>query len=508
MSVFNTTTKPKNRTTNHEGHEAFTRSAKMELFLLACGAYAEQGSFYESKSDRSQRLRELTGKVAVTDPEWLNGFIGWLRSELGMRTAAVVVAAEAARIMNVNSIPGGREIVNKAIFRADEPGELLAYWLGTHGRKIPFNVKKGVADAVERLYNERNYLKFDSDKKDVSFKDVLRLVHPGNKGPWQAELYEYITKGGELPANLKTLQANREVRAMAKVEPSALTKEMVSKAGLTWEDMPSLTGKAWDAENWELVIPSMRFLATLRNLNNFAKVGLSQSAVIAIRSKLESAEDLRLSKTGPLNILAAIKSQTSAVFTSSLGDALNNSLVNVPKLDGSTLILIDTSSSMWTPFSKDGKTHYWEAAALFGIALAKKAESAHIVSFSSHCKEFYLHRGQDLSTLLNLFRTSYNFGGGTNVDHALKTHFKGQDRVIILTDEQYNGGYRGYGGDPTKLVHKDTLLHTYNLAGYRAGGMSEYKPNRFYTTGLSDKAFTMLPLMEMTGDGTAWPWEK
>ena len=36
--------------------------------------------------------------------------------------------------------------------RADEPGELLAYWLAAHGRAVPKPVKRGVADAAVRLY--------------------------------------------------------------------------------------------------------------------------------------------------------------------------------------------------------------------------------------------------------------------------------------------------------------------------------------------------------------------
>jgi hypothetical protein len=65
--------------------------------------------------------------------------------------------------------------------RADEPGELLAYWTSMYGRAIPKPIKRGVADAVLRLGTEFNYVKWDSEGRGYRFADILNVTHPGDR---------------------------------------------------------------------------------------------------------------------------------------------------------------------------------------------------------------------------------------------------------------------------------------------------------------------------------------
>ncbi len=120
----------------HEGAPGYARDAKSELFLLAV-AHLGDGSFYEKAQDRNDRFTALVGQVAVEDPEWTGKFIPWLRDSAGMRTASVIAAAEALRALQLAGKPGGRQIVAGTLRRADEPGELLAYWMSRYGRKLP-----------------------------------------------------------------------------------------------------------------------------------------------------------------------------------------------------------------------------------------------------------------------------------------------------------------------------------------------------------------------------------
>ena len=66
-----------------------------------------------------------------------------------------------------------------------------------------------------------------------------------------------------------------------------------------------------------------------------------------------------------------------------LEQALGHSLANVPSLGGRTLVLVDTSWSMHDAFSKDGTLKRWDAAVIFGVALALRCASADVVSFAS-----------------------------------------------------------------------------------------------------------------------------
>ncbi|WUI03892.1 hypothetical protein OHR68_19520 [Spirillospora sp. NBC_00431] len=127
---------------------------------------AGEDTFYKKAGDRDTRFRDLVHRVAVDDPEWMAGFLPWLRNEANMRSAPVVTALEAVHARLAAELHGGnRQLVSSVIRRADDPGEALAYWTSTYGRSIPKPVKRGIADAVQRLYNERSLLKYDTASK-------------------------------------------------------------------------------------------------------------------------------------------------------------------------------------------------------------------------------------------------------------------------------------------------------------------------------------------------------
>ena len=109
-------------------------------------------------------MRELVSELAMDADgfAWLQGFLPWLRDGGNMRTAPVVLAAEAVRARLAAGLEGGnRQLAGSVRRRTDEPGEMLAYWTSRYGRAVPKPVKRGIADAVARLYD-----------------DVIDLVHP------------------------------------------------------------------------------------------------------------------------------------------------------------------------------------------------------------------------------------------------------------------------------------------------------------------------------------------
>ena len=94
--------------------------------------------------------------------------------------------------------------------------------------------------------------------------------------------------------------------------------------------------------------------------------------------------------------------------------------------------------------------------------------------------------------------------GGTDLGRALTKHYKGHDRVIILTDEQYDPVYRRYWDpvDPSTIV-PDKPIFVWNLAGYKPAGMGQ--PNVYVSGGLSDAAFGFIDMVEHSVNHD-WPW--
>jgi hypothetical protein len=500
----------------HEGGRGHERDARSELFLLAVSNFVSQDTFYEKSGDRDDRFARLVRDLAVADPEWTAGLLGWLRGEGNMRTASIVGAAEyvGARLAaGATDGPSNRQVVDSVLQRPDEPGELLAYWTSTYGRAIPKPVKRGVADAVRRLYHGKSLLKYDTASKGYRFGDILNLVHaaPDPDKPWQGELFRYALDRRHNPdtavppAALPVLTAHRELMALPVAERRAVVTspggaERLAAAGVTWEALAGWLQGPMDKAAWEAVIPSMGAMALVRNLRNFDEAGVSDEVAAQVAARISDPEQVARSRQFPFRYLAAYQHAPSLRWGYPLERALGHSLANVPALPGRTLVLVDRSGSMfWSQLSERSQLNRADAAAIFGTALALRAADADLVQFGSTSAKVEFRTGESVLRILERFGDL----GGTDTTEAVRRHYKKHDRVLIVTDEQYAPHRHG---DPTAQIPADVPVYTWNLEGYQAGHGPSGTGNRHTFGGLSDSAFRMVPLIE-SARNAAWPWQ-
>ncbi|MFF8196081.1 TROVE domain-containing protein [Streptomyces bobili] len=494
------------------GHE---RDARSELFLLAVSHFVTQKTFYESGGDRDDRFVRLVRELAVSDPSWTAGLLGWLRGEGNLRTAAVVGAAEyvhARLTADATDGPSNRQVVDSVLRRPDEPGELLAYWTATHGRNVPKPVKRGVADAVRRLYSAKSLLKYDTASKGYRFGDILNLVHaaPDPAKPWQGELFQHALDRRHHPdtavppASDRVLTAHHELMALPVDERRAVVTsaggaERLAAAGMTWEALAGWLQGPMDKAAWEAVIPSMGSMSLTRNLRNFDEAGVSDEVAAQVAAKISDPAEVARSRQFPFRYLAAYQHAPSLRWSYPLEQALGHSLANVPALPGRTLVLVDRSGSMfYSRLSDRSELNRADAAAIFGTALALRAADADLVEFGTTSRRVEFGAGESVLKVLERFGDL----GGTDTTGAVREHYKKHDRVLIVTDEQYGVSRHG---SPTEQVPAHVPVYTWNLAGYRAGHGPSGERNRHTFGGLSDAAFRMVPLLEAARDAD-WPW--
>ncbi|GGY42911.1 RNA-binding protein [Streptomyces tanashiensis] len=498
----------------YPGGPAFVREPRDELFLLAVGNLVSQRTFYESGEERDARYTRLVGELAVQDPEWTAGLLRWLRAEGNMRTASLVGAAAYVRARlraGATAGPSNRSVIDSVLQRADEPGELLAHWISAYGRNVPQPVKRGVADGARRLYTSRSLLKYDTASKGFRFGDVLNLVHaaPDPDKPWQGALFRYALdrrhhpERAVPPASDHVLTAHRALVETAADERRAVVtgpggSERLAAAGMTWEALAGWLHGPMDAAVWEAVIPTMGPMALLRNLRNFDEAGVSDEVAAGVAERLSDASEVTRSRQFPFRYLAAHRHAPSPRWAAPLERALGHSLANVPALPGRSLILVDRSDSMfWDTVSERSKLTRADAAAVFGTALAMRAEQADLVEFGWGSATVPFALGEPVLDVLKRFRSL----GGTYTAKALRKHYQEHDRVLIVTDEQvapYDSG------SATEAVPAGIPVYTWNLAGYRpAHGPTG--PHRHTFGGLTDAAFRMVGLVE-AGREALWPW--
>lgn len=520
-------------TVNHYGASAGTRDPRAELFLMAVSFMGGDSNYYETSDARYQRLVKLTRELAVLHGKWMGDMINWVRNSAQMRTVAGVMAVEAvmARLefaktqdekYRTTQGTTNRELIDAACSRADEPGEILAYYLSKYPKPIPFPIEQGLGDAVRRLYTERSFLRYGSEStKAITMKDVLRLVHPkaDREKQEQDALFNYIVGKSEVadPVMLPKIAARNKLMAVPQEERREHLRtrfqfkgNVLRDAEMGWEQISAwLNGM--DKEAWEAVIPNMGLMALLRNLRNFDKVEISDSfAQKHIMLKLFNPEEIRKARVLPMRFLSAYKNAPSLRWSYPLEMGLNASLANVPEIGGRNLILVDVSPSMtWEKISEKSDLTYYDAACIFGAVMAVRNPGSDLAMFGGHSKAVPVKRGESVLKVIEKFHgISY-----TNIPQALGEQYNGHDRVIIVTDEQ-SSGYGSFYGVPDAFtesmntirgaLHSEVPLYVWNLAGYKAG--INWPNTHVFGGGFSDAAFGMIKVLE-SGRNGRWPWE-
>ncbi|MFD5826745.1 TROVE domain-containing protein [Lentzea sp. NPDC060358] len=511
-----TAAEPSGRT--HEGGDGFARDAKSELFLLAVSNMGGEDTFYESAGRRDTRFAQLVHTTALADPEWTARLLQWLRSEANMRTASLVGAAEFVLARLVESSAAGvtnRAVVDSVLQRADEPGELLAYWTAQNGRRVPKPVKRGIADAVRRLYDERAVLKWDSDARGFRMADVLNLAHPSPAAPWQGALFQHVldrrrSADAAVPSDLRVLTARRELMSWPVEERRALfsrpdAAQVLRSAGMTWEAVAGWLQGPLTREVWEALAPSMGYMALLRNLRNFDQAGLSDEAAAEVAARLADPGQVARSRQFPFRFLSAYEAAPSLRWGHALEQALQASLRTLPALPGRSLVLIDTSGSMTsTTISARSKVTPAKAAAVFGVALGAKGEQVDVHGFATGVFRHDVPRGASVVREVDRFvRRIGEVGHGTDIAGSLRRTYRGHDRVFVISDMQTVSTGDGRGVDA--VVPRHVPVYGFNLNGYQRAAFATGKANRHEFGGLTDATFRAVPLLE-AGRNADWPF--
>lgn len=520
---------PTHDTRTHEGGPGFTREAKSELFLLGAANAVGEDTFYEGGDKRDKRFVDLVREVTGQDPGWVRKFGAWLRAEGLMRSASIVLAAEYVAAGG----PNGRELVDAVLQRPDEPAEMLAYWHQFHGRKLPMAVKRGVADAVGRLYTERNLLRYDGSGQAWRWGDVIELTHPKPVAPWQSWLFKYALDRRHNRADprlsvphLPTLARDQALIHLPTANRRASLRAAVDN-GWSWERLGGWLPGGMDAQAWEAVEPNMGLMALTRNLRNFDRAGVSNAFAARVTARFADPDEVRRSRQFPIRFLTAWKAVRSTRWGLALEAAIDASTSNLPEFPGRTLVLIDVSPSMddmliskYKGKTPEATPMRYEAAAVFGLALAQRAERADVGLFDFSCERFAVAPGDSIMRMMEAVHERTRRGNGTDTLGAILTSYTNHDRIVILTDEQtgrgapfYNGhmSLHGYGmvGDPAAWEQLQKVIKvpviTFNLGGYAVGHAPEFR-NWHAFGGLSDAGYSLIGNLEArTRD--RWPWD-
>jgi hypothetical protein len=271
---------------------------------------------------------------------------------------------------------------------------------------------------------------------------------------------------------------------------------------MTWEALSGWLNRPMDASAWQAVIPSMGYMALLRNLRNFDEAGVDDDVAATVSAKLADPDEVAASRQFPYRFYSAYLAAPSLRWGVALERALESATGNIPVFDGRTLVLVDTSASMSNrAFSRRSTMTPVTAAALFGVVMAKRGNAVDLHGFADGV---FRHKvkpaGSVLREVERFTARIGEVGHGTRIAEALRATYRHHDRVVIVSDMQTftDSGFtsRGlrmparYGGVATDQLPANVPVYGFNLGGYRTTVVNAGR-------GDSSSAFVREPLIKV-----------
>lgn len=448
---------------NAAGGKAYGQSPELELVSLVLTSFASDG-YYKSASEQLTRLEEL---INVVDPMFAARALVFARDEFGMRSITHAGAALLGK--RASGQPWATEFFRAIVVRPDDMTETISFALA---QKLPITnaMKKGFAKAFERL-TPYAMAKYRGEGKGVKLVDVANLVHPK--------------------------QSERNAGALTALMTDTLRSDD------TWEAMLSAVGNdaAKKAQVWQTLLDEgkLGYMALLKNLRNIAQQ--APHALPTALTQLKDPNRVGKSRVLPFRYMTAygelmgigLKDERAILWA--IDEAAEAALANVPKLDGDTLVALDTSGSMLSaPAQINGRSGVpcIRIGALFAAILAQRNQ-ADLLTFDTG----YRFNPVERMGVLPFARAIKAPGGGTDFNQIFIGLKKKYDRIIILSDMQaWVGGNvpRPSFDAYRRLTGADPHIWSFDLA--HAGTMQFPEGKAYPVAGFSEKVFEVMGLLE------------
>jgi hypothetical protein len=301
---------------------------------------------------------------------------------------------------------------------------------------VPKSIVKGIQKALPK-FDEYQLAKYRGDRYDVSLKTVIKMTHPKPENAEMEALW-----GRAINGNLAT--------------PDTW------EVGLTNCHTPDEKKEFWTrmlTEKTEKGFNKLGALALIRNLRNMQSVNVDEDN---IRSAISSAS---MSRILPFQLV------TAARYAPQLEDVLETKLLesidSMEKLEGDTVVLLDTSGSMRSPLSNKSETTCQDVAAAMGAIIRGVCNKSIIYTFQEQTQ--VVPSGRKGFALIDCVRRAPS--GGTSVidctNDAIRFYKESHNgkypaRVIIVTDEQTNSDGSGRSWRNGTTVKLDSLPSSCN----------------------------------------------
>lgn len=418
INVFN-----KQPTFTFEGGKSSSVSDLQQLKRVTMACLLWENTFYVDGKTHVEVIKDICGRLswrAIAKVALECHESGQLR-----HVPLLLICEALKKPYTANEERDLKDIIARICSRPDQITELLALWWAQGSKKLPMQLRKGIALALAN-FDEYQLAKYNRDTP-VKLRDAAFLTHiKAGKDKKKGKLYADLVNKTAYPE--KTL-SGFEVRKAYDLDgaPGLKTPD-------TWEVRLSSGADKKESFTELLQAGKMGTLAIVRNLRNMMEAGVDTN-LIGQQLMRDNARAIL-----PFQFLAAAK--FCPQLESMIDAAMIKSMQGLPKLKGNTILLVDVSGSMNDPLTNKSEMKRMDAASGLAILLREVCEKIDIFSFSNDLA--FVPNRQGMALRDAILQSQPN--SGTNlfqaiakINMAIKQSRAEIERIIVITDEQTSG---------------------------------------------------------------------
>ncbi|RVU35226.1 RNA-binding protein [Hwanghaeella grinnelliae] len=418
---------PRTDKVNRAGGSAYAYGPEAKLAQLAATGTLSDG-FY---SDAQVQLAEALKAAYAVDAEWVAKCAIYARQSGAMKDMPALLTA-----LLTSSDP---DLSVQVFKRVIDNGRMLRNFVqimrsGQAGRaSLGSRPKRLVREWLEQA--SIHQLMRAATGSAPSLADIVKMVHPAPSNVERRALYGWLI--GK-PYDVEALPKEIAAYEVWKADRSRPLPDVP----LEW-----LTAFELTAKQWGVLAGRMGWQALRMNLNTLARQGAFRVDGVTemVAARLADSQAMAKVRPAPYQLMTALAQVGDGVpleVQASLEKAMEQSLMNVPMLEGNVVVCPDVSGSMGSPATgyRKGATSVVrciDIAALVAAAMLRSNPRTRVLPFETCVIDLALDPNARVA--VNAAKLASVGGGGTNVSAPLAKLNREKAKVgtvIIVSDNQ------------------------------------------------------------------------
>jgi hypothetical protein len=432
---------------------------KLRRMTMSCLLW--EGSFYIDGQEIAKIIEDICASSRITVDQICAVALEARRESKLRHVPLLLIRYAVKRAKTRKDTKAVEEALVSVIERVDQIPEFLTMYWKDGKCSIAHSVKRGLSRAFQK-FDSYQLAKYDRDNP-IKLRDVLFLIHAkplpikADEVDLRLRVVQHEPLWLRAPAinkpNYKRGDTLRHLRGQGETWGKLVRGELETPD--TWEVELSAGGGKKKAESWTRLLEENKLgaLALIRNLRNMVEAGVDPGT---IRHALNTA---KADKILPFQFITAAR--YAPRFETEIEKMMLRNLAVMDRLEGRTLLVIDTSPSMDVSLSEKSELMRVDAATGLAMFVAGIVDGMDVYTFNAQAKAVPPRDGFALRDAIMNAKGGSTLLGASLEQIARENPKQYYQRTIVITDEQSQ--------DRPNIVPQCDFFYIINVGTYEHG---------------------------------------